>query len=533
MKQLNVPKKVTAPLMMWVSLFLIATTLLFSFMPLMRLDTTLGDSGIGQMVDKLGGSGSMNIPEKVDISAIKILGAVRVVGSLLKDSSDGKNQDLMDTKAGQETAVIAAAIATTVVKSLDFENGIVSALINILITLIALIYVLIFVFVIPIKLVIMFVKALVPALANTKTPELGAAKVGNKLPKMLSIPFTMMIFQSFIPGMTYGWGLIAITVIIILSVLFCTVLTRLRTYEPKKFRYLNILQGTSLVAIIGFLVFFFSILKVHVLNNFLVGPFVLQVAALAAGGSSGNSAYIIDFVLIFAFAIAFLSAVKYLSSAANRLSCTVSHKKVAEKKADSNLWGAIGLFLAYLAPKLVSGWNHYAGKYSFLTLNDDEKSALTVALIGIIIMIAAEVALIVLKKNGRFKRCLERKLVGIGSNFCGRLGFRAFKNKLQSFIERFIYAFLGYSLTCFKLLFKKRSALVGILLDQLFQFFISRQRRAECVSRCAQTDYSARDVLHCMQVVSMLAHQKAYFVGYSVLYIPAGMLICLVQSSRV
>ena len=427
MKQLNVSKKVTAPLMMWVSLLLIAITLLFGFMPLMSLDTTRASS-LNEMLGEVGVDTGVEIPEKVDISAVKLISAIKVSVNLFKVTKNAVEDmaengeddptksilDVMNTKEGKETVVIAAAIASTVMNAFDFEKGIVGAIVNIFIVLIALIYVLVFVFVIPIKLIIMFIKALIPALSNIKTPEIGAPKVGNKLPKMLSIPFTMMIFQSFIPGMTYAWGLIAVTAVIIVSVLFCTVLTRLRTYEPKKFKYLNIVQCTSLVAIVGFLVFFFNILKTHVLNNFLEGNFLGQLVNIA-NKNVDNKAFIVDFVLIFVFAIAFLSAVKYLSSAANRLSCTVSHKKVAEKKADSNLWGAIGLSFAYIAPMLVSGWNHYEGNASFLVLNDAEKSALTLALVGIVIMILAEVALLVLKK----KLCSDLAPLEASAIVCG------------------------------------------------------------------------------------------------------------------
>lgn len=418
MKQLNVSKKVTAPLMIWVSLMLIAATLLFSFMPLMCLDTAKGSSDINEMIGELGIDADIEMPEKVEISVGKLIGAIRVVGSLIKVAknatedmaAEGDNapvekiQEIMETDEGKETVLVAAAIATTVMNAFDFgeDSNIISIVANLLIVFVALIYVLAFVFVIPIKVIIMLIKALIPALANLKTPELGAAKVGNKLPHMLGIPFTMMIFQSFIPGMTYGWGLIAISVTIIVSVVFCTVLTRLRTYEPRKFRYLNIVQGASVVSIIGFLVFFFNILKTHVINNFLVGPFTIQVGRIATKQTTDNS-YILDFVLIFLFAIAFLSAVKYLSYSANRLSCTVSHKKVAAKRADSKLIAAIAMLIAYVAPAVVSGGERFVAfdgsKLSYLILNDDEKSALTIALIGIIIMIIAEVVLLVLKKK--------------------------------------------------------------------------------------------------------------------------------------
>ena len=441
MKQLNVSKKVTAPLLVWVSIVLIAATLLFSIMPVMSFDTGRSGDTINEFVKNLGTNADIEIPEKIDISVVKLINSIRVMGKVVKvasqtaksvtadstaddtlDDVKAELEALLESKAGQDTILVAAAVACTFTNSFDFggegsgESNILAILINILLVFCSLMFVLVSMFVIPIKLIIMLIKNLVLALQNLNTPENIASTISGKLPEMLTFPFVMMLLQTFIPGMTYAWGIVAMCYTIGFSVLFCTVITRLRTYEGKKFMYLNILQGTTLVSIIGFFVFFFNMIKTNVINNFLNGNFTKQLEQLIDGKELANKlkqpfepnkAYVLDFVLILVFAVAFLASVAYITGAANKLSCTIDPKHQHSKLADCKLVGAILMLVTYIAPTMVAGNKNYyyivtskeaVGDESFLVFEAAELSALKTALVGIIIMIVAEVALIVLKK---------------------------------------------------------------------------------------------------------------------------------------
>lgn len=437
MKQLNVSKKVTSPLMVWVSIVLIAATLLFSLMPIMSFDTGRSGETINEFINNLDSNVDIEIPEKIDISVVKLINSVSVLTKVTKvaaetaksvkedSSSDEALEDIkaeldaiLESKAGQDTILVAAAVVCTFTNSVNFEEGAhaVSIIVNILLVFCSIMFVLVSMFVIPIKLIIMLIKNLILGLQNLKTPENIASTISGKLPTLLTFPFVMMLLQTFIPGMTYGWGIVAMCYTIAISVLFCTVITRLRTYEDKKFMYMNVLQGTTLVSIIGFFVFFFNMIKTNVINNFLAGNFAKQLTNLATGKLAAeatkqafepNSAYIVDFVLILVFAIAFLASVGYIANAANKLSCTVDPKHQRNKLADCKLVAAILTLLTYIAPTVIMGANNFfedvtsteaVGDGSFLVLADAEASALKAALVGIIIMIVAEVALIVLKK---------------------------------------------------------------------------------------------------------------------------------------
>lgn len=454
MKQLNVSKKVTAPLMVWVSIVLIAATLLFSFMPIMSFDASGSSSDIIEEVIKgFNENADIEIPEKIDISVIKLINSVKVMGKIIKvagetvhsatDEDTNMDKTLSDAKAkldeisaseeGKEAILVAAAVIGTFKNAIDFEADGIAMIFNLLLILGSVMFVFVSMFIIPIKLIIMFIKNLILAIKNRKTPEAVASTISGKLPELLAFPFVMMLLQTFIPGMVYSWGIVAMCYTIGFSVLFCTVITRLRTYEGKKFVYLNVLQGTTVVAIVGFFVFFFNILKTNVVNNFLNGKFADQIVNLAKGKLDAananrvfepNKAYILDFVLMLVFAIVFLSSVSYISSAANKLSCTVDPKHQKNKLADCKLVGAILMLVTYIVPKIVSGNTNFynnveskeaVGDASFLVLQDAELAALNTALIGIIIMIVAEVALIILKKV----LCKELTALEAGAIVCG------------------------------------------------------------------------------------------------------------------
>lgn len=434
MKQLNVSKKVTSPIMVWVSVVLIAATLLFSFMPIMSFDTVESTESINKMISEMDLGEELEIPEKIDITVGKLISSVRVMASIVKVASEAakeassgtgdasaaaeKLQTLMESKAGQDTLLVAAAIGCTFMNALDFEGGessILSIVVNLLLVLVALLIVIAFIFIIPIRIIIMLIKTLIQALTNVKTPELVATKISSKLPELLSIPFFMMIMQSFVPGMSYGWGLIAICITVAVSVFFCTVISRLRTYETKKFVYLNIVQCASVFSIVGFFLYFFNILKANIIPTYLnqfsahwINHSNMQKIAKAAKVAfTPNNKWVVDGILILVFVIFLFASINFISHAANRLSCTVDPKHRDNKFADSKIVFSILLLATYIIPTLIAGSQRFyydvtskesIGDESFLPLEGAELSALKIALVGIIIMIVAEIAIIVLKK---------------------------------------------------------------------------------------------------------------------------------------
>ncbi len=432
MKQLNVPKKLTARVQIWASVLLLIIATCLSLTPIITLNTVDNADDINKMLADITpeGTEAFTIPETVDVSAIKIVKSVGVIAKVVKTTMDAaKAEDMSNvgsdiaevfkTEDGQETIVIALSFATTVSSNFDTKDtsgsGILASVLTVMVSVIALIALLVLTFVIPVMLLVATVSALISALANLSTPEEVSTKIGRKLPGFISLPFTLMLFQCVVPGMTYGSGIVGICVTAILAAVLGLVISRLRTYDAPAFRYLNIVQGVSLLGIVGFAVFFFNLVKTNIFTNFLHGKFadyVVAVAKVMAANTRAdskpeiNNGYLIDLALIFVYVIFALASVTYLEKCVQRLACSASANKKGAFPKDTCIVRAILMLAVYILPTVVMGRNSFykdptstavTGDESLLALNAEEGSALNMVLVGIILMLVAEIALIVLK----------------------------------------------------------------------------------------------------------------------------------------
>ncbi len=437
--QFNVPKKIGASVQFWVSLALIVVALIMSFAPIITLETGEIQQGIADLANKVLPGEKMEIPEdgKIGVSAPKLISSVSTIVKVISTSTAVANgnedaaekleeiEKYIETEDGKQDLLTAMALAATVVKTLGIgsdemagEQDIFSLVFNVLISIIAFIAVLVMTILIPIMVIIMAIKSIFIALRNIQTPENASAELGNKLSTVLSLPFTLMLFQCVIPGMSYGSGIVTICYMAIASTVLNFVVSRMREYPNEQFKYLNIIQLPAFVGIIGFLVFFFNITKSDVFTTFAHGKFAMYMTkamAYTATKQDVNTSYIIDAVLILVYLVVMLSCVSYIESAARRFSCTIKRERpkgilglfYTGKLHDNNIVKACFMLLAFIIPTYIKGQKHYyenplvlegAGDASFLELTADQESALTMALVGIIIMILAEVAVIVLKK---------------------------------------------------------------------------------------------------------------------------------------
>lgn len=435
MFQLNVPRKTTATIQVWVSVALLVAALFLSLAPIITLKTADNADGINEMIAKIAPDADFEIPERVDITAIKLVKSVGVMGKLMGsitkgakamaesqdgEAAEGAVSDMKDTltsEDGKETIIIAIAMVKTIADSVSKdEDGnkkqlSLASILVLLVSIIAVIALLVMTVLMPIQLIIAAVKGIVPAVKGLQTPEAVSATVAAQLPKFLSMPLTLMLFQCVIPGMEYGSGVIGVAVCAILSVVLGLVISRLRSYKKEQFVYLNIAQGVSIVSLIGFLVFFFNLLKVNVFTSFLNGKladYLLKVGiATAAKADHVNNAYATDLLLIVVYLFIALSVVSYIDFAAKRLSCTMGANKKGVFPKDSKIVMSVVMLALYIIPAYLMSVKHYfndvtstakVGDDYLLILDGDEKKALGAVLTGLILILASEIALIVLKK---------------------------------------------------------------------------------------------------------------------------------------
>ena len=440
MKQLNLPRKLVGTIQMWGSLLLILLALIMSFTPIITIETSENIVQIRDMISDVVPDADLEdvIPDEVSVSSPKLISSISMLTKIVSIAMDSAKTDMTAEEAedlaerqaefeeylksdeGKEDVATAVCIATTIVGAIDFEDtsDFFSLILKVLVCFVGLFAVLIMTLILPLLFLIPAIKAVSKALKNIQTPENVAAELGSVLPGKISLPLMIMLFQCAVPGMTYAGGVSTICILAVISVVLNFAVSRLREYPNEEFKYLNILQGPAFVGMIGFLVFFFNIIKSNVFTSFINGKFAFyltQSAVYTAAKQDVNTSYIIDGILMVVYLVVMLGCVGYLDKAARRLSCTVRRERPkglaglisSGKISDNNIVMAVVTLAAYIIPTLVAGWMHYCenplqlegeGQGSFLVLTEAGESALAGALAGIIIMILAEVAVIVLKK---------------------------------------------------------------------------------------------------------------------------------------
>ena len=484
MFQLNISKKMTAMLQVWISVLLLIVATFMSLAPIITLRTN-ADS-LNEMLDKVAEDTTIDlgeIPETVDVSALKIVKSVGVIAKIAKaamnaakdvaenttyiansaetlgdikyqvsgsdldlenldefqssasdavikiekmesavedtqkkvDDLGAEIESILETEDGKETLLIALSIGATVASNFNTDDmsgaGALAGILTMLITVIALIALLVLTFLLPVMLLFSTLIALLTALIKLGNPEEAASKVSKRLLGFVSLPFTLMLFQCVVPGMTYGKGIVSICVVTIFAAVLGLAISRLHSYNASTFMYLNVVQGASVLGIVGFMIFFFNLVKTNILTSFLNGKFgeyVTNVSEIAKVTSEETqNAYIIDLVLMLIYLLLTLGSVRYLEKCVHRLACSSTVNKKGKAVKDSALGRAIMMIAIYAIPAYVMAQKHFynnpcstasQGDASFLILETAaQKNAFNMVLVGAILMVVAEVALIVLK----------------------------------------------------------------------------------------------------------------------------------------
>ena len=459
MLQLRVPKKLMATIQTWGCLLLAVLCVIFSFTPLFTLKTIDNAEEIEASLNEVFKEADIQveIPEKIGISAIKLIKSVALIIDVVdvtKDIAKAEMQedddltDVMDELEGddvsnetekeeidanakvkeleellksetsQETLITAFAIVTTVSSAfendskedgaLDFLANLISSILPMLIVIAALLYVLGFTLVFPFVFTIGTVITLIKVIAHKNDPFETAPIAAKRLNGIMTLPLLSMLFQCVIPGINLGFGTVAIFILACIGIVINVAISRTRDYPEDKNIFSLIVQGGALIGAIGFAVYFFSIINTGILNTFLHGNWGLyaaEVASIKALNESAevSNAFLIDGILILLYASFVMSSINYFTGCVQRLTLTGSRgKRGADAPAHLIPMAAI-VTIGTIIPFVVAGMknlyedptNTSNGAFTSLALKGDGKTALIVALIGVIIMLAAEIAIVV------------------------------------------------------------------------------------------------------------------------------------------
>ena len=329
-------------------------------------------------------------------------------------------QDLLASEESRDTLITAFAIVTTVssVIGTDAENGDsgIGTIITMALTAIALFYVLGLTLLFPFIFAICTLITLIRVLANIKNPLNSAPIAAKLLNGLILLPLLSILFQCVIPGIDFGTGTVAILVIACISTIINIVISRTRDFPADKNLFSLIVQGGALVGSIGFAVYFFNIIKTNILSTFLHGDWGAYAASassmkktLAFIGATTNIswAFVIDGLLIAVYAGTILGSIGYFVGCVNRLTLNGTGTKYSTNAPahfiPMTAFLTIGAALPLVVAKMENLYENFIdktdGTYPSLILKDDSKSALTIALVGLCIMLVAEIAIAIFSKK--------------------------------------------------------------------------------------------------------------------------------------
>ena len=484
MFQLHVPRKTTSLIQVWGCVALAIICVFLSFAPLITLDTGSNAQAIEEGINELfkDQNVKVDIPEKVEVSTGKLVGSISLVVDVVKvlseeakaanaavnnaangvvdnsyttgttnntannsNNSMKKLEELLLSEDGKNTLVTVFAIANSVTEATGAGEGEsvsgVSAILSVVVVFLAILYVLVFTLIFPVIFIITALIMLITALAKMKNPLEAAPKISKKLPGLVMLPMFFMLFQCVIPGMGFGAGALWLWIMLLVSVLLNAVVARLRPYTEKDFMYANVIQGGALIGLIGYLVFFFNIVKSGIFNAFVRGTWGDYVQGLITAKKADkaaadlaakfgqsytptefSNAYLLDGVLIMVYLLLVISSVSYFAYCAQRIACSAAGKKGTKAAEQHIAFSVVMLFIAIIPMFLKKTENLFAnyvddslGARASLVLTKDGEAALSGALVGLIIMLVAEIAIVVCGKvlcNGISAEDKQAVLIG-------------------------------------------------------------------------------------------------------------------------
>ncbi len=376
MRQVNLPRKITATVQVWLSLILVFLVVFFAFSPLLTLDMS-DEKLAADVTEALADVADVGeLPEKVDVSTIKIVNSVTLIVDILKSITEEEEteSETLDENLGDAASGILGGIlgdlapettedgeiapddteAETEEKSdpkmvintpeekealvmivalfapmgnfdeIDLDDGILSAvagILKILMDFAGLLFLVGYVVVWPIVLIITAIKALIHAIRGIKDPATMGPKVAGMLLKPLAFTIIIRLVLVYFPGVAWGDGMRNVFYVGIAAIVCNVILSRLRAYNKTEFALANIAQLVSLVQAFALAMLTVNILKTGFIARFmdrLVNYIVTETGTLALYNATTDESaslsplFLIDTLLIVGAAVLVLSVVPAL-----------------------------------------------------------------------------------------------------------------------------------------------------------------------------------------------------------------------------
>ncbi len=240
---------------------------------------------------------------------------------------------------------------------------------------------------IPVTAIVCFVKALVSFILKLANPGEGYSKVVDSFGSVFIMFPTLWLLKILVPQITFGASVTTIVILIIVALAANLVASRLKGYTEAQFKYINILQGASLVGVIGYFIFMLNIDKTDMFN-------------IVFANMKNASWSFVDKALVAVLALAMVSimftACKYIQYIACRLCCMTP---VPKAKKNGTIPSIEDTYISLSAATLGLVIIPVILMVTKLKLDlGDNMGAFIVFSIGIVLMFAAELVFWFLKK---------------------------------------------------------------------------------------------------------------------------------------
>lgn len=423
MKKSLLPVKALTLIQNIVCLLVMLVIVIMSFGPIFTAEVNKTDKAVDifeKVVNSVGGNESVEMPDTVEISAPYVVKSVGSLGKVLKSAlntlkdasaaNDAVNNaqsemqnDPMNAEGAMEDASKdienlqnSASELSAELKDEDFVSFL--TLVVVVITafgeniLLGIVYVALIVLAImlPIYATIRFIIALVSFFCHLVSPDRSFSTISKGYGAVLAMFPALWLMKIIAPAVKFSTGVTLMVALLVAGLVINFVASRLKAYTPAQFKYINMLQITSAVAVIGYFVFMLNISGMNMFGH-------IWEALPAFAKSAKLTDLILPYLMVMAMIYLLSLAAKYVAKIACRLACMVPAPKVAAgcpvKYAKDTYMFSAALSLGLIAAPIVL----MVAKFN-LDLGDDMISFILFSA-GIAVMFIAELLMVILKKT--------------------------------------------------------------------------------------------------------------------------------------
>lgn len=365
----------------------------FSFGTIFSLSFELDEemqTQIDGFVEQLTGGADveLNISTKIDVSLpflIASFGSLGEIGEAVMNMMQNAESPDFNPEAAAGVLIEKLAdqdfvnlIVFIVLLIASFGTNVVVGLCNILL--------LIATFTLPITAVISAIRAIFGLLFNIKDMGNAHHKISRALYSIISIFPLLLLVMVVVPEVQFGSAVYATIICCAIGLAVNLIASRLKKYEGEDFRYVNILQITCAASLVGYLLFFFNIMKSNIINA------ATDALAKGTGDAVGDAIQggKVDYVPIFLTVLliaAVFAVIDNLPRILTRLAC------MSKSHADAYIKPAVVSLLVVILPFVMQSMD------MGFEIADEYMSAFITCCVGVVLMAAAEVVIAVLPKS--------------------------------------------------------------------------------------------------------------------------------------